>query len=395
MGAANKSTVRLTFPDGSTIRHWTTFTLRDTFTDPLGQLSFECAPERKDRAKYRELLVKGQIVTLLINDISQGSFLITTVRKVFGPSGYTMSIECKSPLCTPYEGSVNPDLKISTQTDSPVTTAILEALAPYGFDRISGDGAASVGAITGRPIGKGKRAVNVKNLTAQEAHANDSEAAYAFCSRIFSRLGVCLRMAPDGQLLVGAPDYDQEPSYALAQDPTGQAPGDYFFGDIEIVDTNDGQFSECRVRGQPDDKAGTTTTGRPEAVVTAASLNPSRPAYRGEGTAASPAAYKRLEIRDKNARDVKRCESVAKLALGIRAKDAFVINGTVDGFVAKTGAIWQVNTTVDVYIAEESIQEKMWLAERVFTQNVKGGQTAKLRVVPLGSLVLGTDPGGG
>src|SRR5690349_23990401 len=48
----------------------------------------------------------------------------------------------------------------------------------------------------------------------------------------------------NGALLVDGPDYDQNASYALAQDPTGKAPGDYFCGDIEIEDTNDGRSEE-------------------------------------------------------------------------------------------------------------------------------------------------------
>jgi hypothetical protein len=389
MSASNRVPVRLTWPEGGDIQHWTYFELRDTYTDPLALLKFECAPEKKDRAKYRALLKKGRIVTLFINNVNQGGFLITTVTKTISPSGgVTYAFECKTPLCTPYEGSVALDLTFSAQTDAPVADVILEALAPYGFDTIEGDGAASVSAMTGKAIGKGKAAINVKALTAQELKANPGETAYAFAARIFQRLGVCLRMHPNGTLLCGAPDYDQDASYSLAQDPTGQAPGDYFFGDIEIVDTNDGQFSECRVRGHLDDKAGAKATAKPDATVTAADINPSRPAYASVG-----AAYKPKIIVDKDSRDVKRCESAAKFALGIRAKDAFSISGTVDGFVAKSGSIWSVNTCVDVYIAEEEIREKMWIAERLFKQDVKGAQVARLRVLPLGAVLLGSEPG--
>jgi hypothetical protein len=394
MGANNKTVVRLTFPDAGadgSIQHWTQFELRDTYSDPIGSLKFQCAPEKKDRKKYRDLLVKGRIVTLFINEVNQGGYLITTVRKTISPSGGVVyDFECKSPLCTPYEGSVDPDLKVSTQTDTPVTTVVLEALNPYGFDRISGDGAASVGALTGKPVNGGKAALPVDTLTHQEAHAEEGQTAYAFASRIFARVGVCLRMAPDGQLLLGAPDYDQNASYALVQDPERKQQGDYFTGEIEITTTNDGQFSECRVRGQADDKSGQKSAGRPDVTVTAADVNPTRPAYQSDGGA----AYKPLIIRDKHSRDRKRCESVGKLALGTRAKDAFTISGAVDGFVAKTGAIWQVNTTVDVYIAEEGIREKMWIMERVMTQDLRGGQQTRLRVLPLGAYVLGNPPGG-
>lgn len=393
MSASNRSIVRLTWPgsDGLSIAHWTQFELRDTFTDPLSSLKFQVAPEKKDRAQYREGLVPGGIVTLLINNVNQGGFIITTVDKSIGVGGGVVyDFEAKSPLCTPFEGSVDPKLKFSAQTDTPISTAVLEALRPYGFDRISTDGAGSVGILTGRPINGGKSPFNLKALTQQEAHADENETAYKFCSKLFTRLGVCLRMAPDGQLLLTSPDYDQAASYALVQDPSRKTPGDYFIDDIQIHWTNDGQFSECRVRGQADNKSGKTSTGQPEAIVKATDINPKRPAYQSDG-----AAYKRLEILDKLSRDAKRCESAAKFALGYRAKEAFTISGTVDGFVAKTGAIWQVNTIADTFIDEEGINEGMWVAERTLRQDLRGGQKTSLKLLPKGAMVLGNPPGGG
>ena len=47
------------------------------------------------------------------------------------------------------------------------------------------------------------------------------------------------------------------------------------------------------------------------------------------------------------------------MALGLKGKDAYTIEGEVDGFRAKTGALWQVNTTAHVYIAEEGINAKI------------------------------------
>jgi prophage tail gpP-like protein len=106
------------------------------------------------------------------------------------------------------------------------------------------------------------------------------------------------------------------------------------------------------------------------------------------------AGYKPSIMRDKNARDVKRCKNVGTLALGLKAKDAFTIEGEVDGFRAQTGAMWQVNTTANVYVAEEEIDEKMWILERTFTQDRSGGQRTKVKVLVNGALALGELPKG-
>lgn len=378
----------MNFGNGSSISDWTSLSLRDTYTDPLAELTFQTAPTRQNRDFYPELLRKGTLVTIFVDEVNQGGYLITRVRTTIGKGGGVVyDITCKTPLCTPYEGSVDPDLEVSTQTDTPVTIVVLKALAPYGFDRISGDGAAAASALTGKGIKGASATIPVDVLKQSQAKAQEGETAYQFAARIFSRLGICLRMAPDGQLLLGAPDYDQQPSYALVQDASGEAEGDYFTGDVVIEDTNDGQFSECRVRGQRDESAGSTQTARPEATVKATDLNKFYPAYEGE-----QAGYKPKILRDKNARDVNRCKSVAKLALGLPAKDAFTITGEVDGFKAKTGALWQVNTTVDVFIDAAGIREKMWILERTFTQDKNGGQKCRVKVVPLNSVVLGDIP---
>ena len=390
MSAANRCVVTMHFDDGIQFSDWISFTMRDCYTDPLGELQFVAAPTRANRAEYRKHLKKGHLVTIKIDGVNQGTFLIMSCPRTIGRNGVVYNITCKTPLATPYEGSVDPDLEISSQTDTPVTIVVLKALSPYGFDRITGDGAAAASALTGKGIKGANAAVPIDVLKQQQCKAQEGETAYQFASRIFSRLAVCLKMAPDGQLLLSAPDYDQQPSYSLVQDPTRQTDGDYFFGDIQIQDTNEGQFSEARCRGERDENnPDVTQTARPEATVKATDLNATRPAYSADPAAAG---YKPYIMRDKNARGVDRCKNVATMALGLKAKDAFSIEGEVDGFRAKTGALWQTNTTVHVYIAEEDINEIMWISERTFTQDRQGGQRTKCKLLPLGSLRLGEIP---
>lgn len=393
MSAYNRCKVTMRFDDGSTISDWISFSLRDTYTDPIAELKFQAAPTQPNRPEYKKRLRKGHLVTVFVDDTNLGSFLIQTVDKTIGKAGGVIyDITCKTPLATPYEGSVDPTLELSSQTDTPVSIAILKALAPYGFDRISTDGAQDASAITGRSIKGAAPAFPVDVLKAQQCKAQEGETAYQFCSRIFSRLAVCLRMKADGQLLISAPDYDQQPSYTLVQDPRRRVDGDYFIGEIHIHDTNEGQFSEAVCRGERDDNnPDVTQTARPEATVKATDLNAKRPAYSADPAAAG---YKPYIMRDKNARDVKRCKNVATMALGLKAKEAFTIDGEVDGFRAKTGALWAVNTTVHTYIAEEDIDEKMWVAERTFTEDKNGGQKTKVKVLPLNALRLGEIPKG-
>jgi len=222
-----------------------------------------------------------------------------------------------------------------------------------------------------------------------EAKVQDGEKAYELCARILTRLGLCLRFTVDNQtIMVSRPDYEQQPAYALVQSADESAPGDRLMGDFSIHETNDNQFSECRVRGQSNDKPGTTTTARPDATVKAADVVHKLAAYRATG-----AAHKPLIITDKSCTSHERAVSVAKLALGGRAKDAWTLSGEVDGLVSQTGRVWTVNTIATTRIDVLDFNEPLWVLERVLTQDAQGGQRAALKLIPPGALILGDIPG--
>jgi hypothetical protein len=389
MAQGKRTGVRMQFGDGSVIDEWLTMSLRETFTDPLSDLHFEAAPARERIAEYYKKLQKGELVTVFVNDVNQGSYLIQTSETSIDPaSGVTFALSCNTVLVTPFQGSVKQPFSFKSQTYSPVGKIIADVLGPYGFEDIIGDPASNVSALTGIPIDGGRKAITVDALKSDQATADDGgESAYEFCKRIITRLGLALGVDFDGVLLTVVPDYDQDVAYSLVQSADVSLGGDRFIGRITMTDTNDNQFSECRIIGVKSDQAGQTQTARPDATVTSAELFSNRPAYKS-----TAAPYKPLIIKDKNSTSIERCKSTAKLALGKRAKDAFVVSGEVDGFVSTTGRIWTPNTMVDVRIDAVGFHEVMWVLERTFTQDRQGGQKTRLKLIPPGALVLGDIP---
>jgi len=388
MTAPNRrGVVAMQFGDGTAIDTWNALQWRDAFTEPLGDLSFESIPPRGRFQEYRNKLAKGSAVTISINGVKQGDYLIQSAhRSISTDGGSAIRVQCHTTLITPYEGNVDPDVSIATPTDVPVADAVLKALAPYGFDRIVADTAASVSARSGRPIGGRSAAATVGELKHQDAVAHEGETAYSFCARIFTRLGCALRVDQNGVLLVGAPQYDTAVTDTLRQSFTGGLPGDYFVGTVEIEDSNAGQFSEVQVRGQRAD-TGAATTARPVARVTEEELHPLRPSYRS-----TAAPYKPKVFHDRSSRDPVRALSCAKLEMGLRAEKAFSVTGEVDGFISSTGRIWQVDTLVRVVIEAEGLDEVLWVAAVERTQSANGGQKTKIRLLPKGALVLGDIP---
>ncbi len=287
------ATVALHFADGSVISAWESFSLKEEFTGPLNSFEFVARPPRDKLADYQTRLNKGELVSLLVNDVPQATCLIQTKQTVINKSGgVSIKLHCQSPLITPYEASVDPTLSFHSQTDTPLLSIILEALAPFGLSTIVSDEAADVNVKTGMG-GKGKKAkIGTDALTARDMQAHDDERAYQFCSRIFSRYGVCLRADWNGKLLISAPDYDQDVSYNLVQDSDGKRSGDRFIEDITVTDSNADQYSEITVRGSASDDSGSTTASLPSATVKASEVNPDRPQY-----ASTAAAYKPLKLR--------------------------------------------------------------------------------------------------
>lgn len=385
MSEINRAIVALTFADGQTIDAWNGFHLRDTFTDPLGSLDFVTQPVRGRIADYRKRLQKGEPVRVYVGSKLQGTFLVQTVRQRIDANGVTFDIHCESLLAPAYQASVDPDLSLHNQTDVSVLDAVLKALAPFGFNSIVGDSAASRKAISGAPITGGRASPAVDSLKHQDAQAQDGETAYAFCARIFTRLGVALKIDHAKQLYLSAPDYAQSPSYTLVQDFSGVGKGDRFLDGLEIESTNDGQFSECVCRGCSPDVFGQKQSGRPKSTVPATAVG-ARAQY-----SSSAAPYKPRILTDKHSRDAERTASVAKLAMGLAAAKAFVVTGEVDGLVSRERRLWTVDTIAQVTIEAADINEPMWILEREWILD-GSGQRTRLKLIPKGALVLGDLP---
>jgi prophage tail gpP-like protein len=391
------SRVQLAFSDGSTLAEWQSVSLRDTFSDPIGEFRLTSAPITAGGvlAFYRERLQKGELVALKIDDVPQFVGLIRTVKTKVSDAGTTLEISGGTPLITPYEGGAVEDPNDFTKElsfhsenhDVVVRDLVLRVMRPYGFSELVGDDGAHVDLTCGKKRRKKAKALSLDGLTQRDAIAHPGETAYGLLSRVITRLGVCLKVRWDGVLYLTRPDYEQEISYTVGQTRDETFDGDRFFGEIETTDTNDGQFSEVCVRWQSPENPDATTASRPVANVPSSAINADRPPYRS-----SIATFKPKVIKDKSTRDRSRAESTAKLALGMAAGSAFTLSGTVGGWVSKTGRIWTTSTLARVVVEQLQIDESMFLVSRTFVQEPDAGQYTQLTFSPKGYVVLGDLP---
>jgi len=395
---AQRDKVRLSFTDGTTIEEWESFTLKETFTDPLGSFQFVTKPDQDRVAFYRNKLRKGELVAVSVNQAPQFVGLIQSVTcEVSAESAVVFSISGCSPLVTPYEGAAVEDPSDYSKelvfhskgtADVPVEDFVKRVMKPYGFSDIDVDTEANIIVKTGKPTKKRRKKLVLEDIKHSDGMAHPGETAYGLVARIITRNGVVLRLAWNGTLLVERPDYEQDVSYTFVQDFDGKRAGERFL-QVSVTDTNEGQFSECAVRGQNNLKTGTTTAARPVAVVYSDEINFNRPPY-----SSSVAIYKPVIVTDKESRDLKAATNTATLKLGLAASKAFVVKGIVDGFTSSTHRVYTVDTVAHVVVEAAGVDERMWILSRSFSQSADGAQTTELELIPLNALQLGEVPGG-
>ena len=86
--------ITLGFEDGTEVTNWLSLEFREKFSDPLGSLSIEFAPDPSTRAKYNELTAKGSLVSLAVDDRLQCVMMVNSRTRTVSPrGGYLISVD--------------------------------------------------------------------------------------------------------------------------------------------------------------------------------------------------------------------------------------------------------------------------------------------------------------
>lgn len=396
--------VALQFADGTAIRAWSNFVWRDRFDDPLGAVSFTLRPTPTQLPDYLDRTQRGELVGIKMNGQAVHAPIITRRRFTSDGSGPRIDVEAKSVLAAAYEGCAALSLSLAVDAETPISSLILEAMAPYGFDTVISDTAGHVAALTGQNLNGRAPAVVLTGDDYKEKdwQVNPTESAYRYCQRICSRHGLVMGVNFEGSLLVGAPDYDQSPAYALHQCRAQQKGSNRLVNGYTIDETNNGQFSHCVVSGSsaPDRKRTTATT--PFAGVRWDNYDPSTEEFGNVELTPLPAglhayrstasSFKPKFAKDKTAKDADRAANWAARLLGGGAKNAWQMTTTLDGLVSVEGLMWAVDTVAAVYLEDFGLTEDLWIYATEKRVDPQQGQKTRLTLIPKGSLVLTTDP---
>lgn len=229
--------------------------------------------------------------------------------------------------------------------------------------------------------GAGLSPLEIAQLKISEARTQAGETVWEFLDRHARRLGLLMRMGPDGVLNFMGPDYGQAPLYRLERSIESSTLGTKF-ASVSVKGNNiisggeryDGarMYREVQVFGRT--KSGDLARAAVKATA------------RDAGTDAIP-HEKTLFIQDD---DIKSVDEATKRAYRELAKcrmGAQVLEYTVRGH-GQHGVVYAVDTVAMVKDEVCGISGPFYVVSRSFVRDGQGPRTT-LRLVPLHSIVVG------
>ena len=397
--------------------------------------SFDCFS--KDRNVVMGLEMEP--VELFVNGQSQ---MIGRIGgSTTGETGLAVSYRGRDYLSAMVECDIDPTVTITKEMD--LFAAITYVSGTVGIDTVLSESDLALRNIrTGKSIagGAGKE---FQTLKAEDVKPDFGTKQFAFLSEIVARHGATIQPANSrNAVILATPNYSQAPSYRLQRllgergsgnnIVRGIANTDYesfptytmFNGnqaavgrvatatkanvaigdDLAFLDWRPGDkvsFSDKVFSSQTSNSRKRNTLGKTYDTNDAASgiaqdsadiiLANSHIGRRkpNEGTGDSLKWYNLLAIRDKQSRNQAQLERAAARTVGERLKGLLVYECDVQGHVdPESGAIWSVDTMVDVVDEVCNIAEPMWIASRRLRYSPTAGATTSMTLWRPGTFLL-------
>lgn len=351
-----------------------------------------------------ELIVNG--ATQLVGRVDQ------TVR---GETAKTCRCEGRDYIAELVECNIDPLVKIAA--GDTLETALKNAMSPCGVTVII-DASESVALETrlGMPKRQRRRNTGAKPRKTKPLSADykpkPGEGIYEFCKRITDRLGTTMQPDVDRTtVILSEPDYTQAPWYGLRRTDdevnaasnnviTASATRDYSsFPTYALFTGNSpqtGDSSGNRIGSEFNlvDYVETVVQGRSllpqmQTVVDLAEIGRRLPNGKSRDTSK---IYRLLYYRDTDAKDPEQIDNAIVKAVAELLKDSLSYTATVRGHVEpESGAIWTVNTMVEVNDSIAGIHENLWIAKRTLKYSPSQGATTDLEMWRPGAFVITAD----
>lgn len=245
-----------------------------------------------------------------------------------------------------------------------------ESAAALGRARARSGGSASTRAAARARRGHGGLTrPEVERVSVRDARPRMRETVWEFIDRHCRRFGVMCWVDARGRLVIGAPDYDQEPIMRLVRTlaPTTEEPNNILEGGS--TERWDGLSSEVTVYGRAHGQDG------------------SRSHFVGHATNPNVDVHRPVVIHDPSCRTTEEAQRRADEELGRQREDAFFLEYDVPHH-GQGSRLYAIDTVLDVLDEEAAVEGLFYVVGRTFTCSREEGAKTRLRLVPLGAITV-------
>jgi prophage tail gpP-like protein len=373
------NTDRVTFltGDGSQFDYWTSLTISDDFLTPCQTMSMTIGVDETRFGVMSKFQIGMPFILEVNGNPVMGGFLDSAEMSDDWSGGVSLTITGRDVLSPVVDSNINPSMQIqkSMSLDDLLQKVLVDEfdLPITIFDDANGGAEKARNLSTGKKINakpkKGKKTAKdpLKDL---RPHAN--EGGFQYITRFAHRAGFHVWAMPDGSgVVIGTPTYEQPPSYTLRR----------------LLATNDGRGASNNIeRGS----AKLDYTQVPSDVFVRG--KGSKPGDKSQpvGYAHFDAApyFKPFYVTDDESSTKEHADAVARFTLGKALRTSLAYNVTVRGMSdPATGAVYTVDTVVDVQDDIVGITGLFWIESRTFRKSREGTFT-DLKLIPANSLLM-------
>jgi prophage tail gpP-like protein len=339
--------------------------------------------------------LEGQPVRLRVGECEQ---LVGRIDETdIGAEGAAIACDGRDYMADLVECGIDP--LVTIKEGMTLQAAVALAASTCGVNLVLGDAAVMRNARSGRAAkSRGKAPKSFLKLQLKDLKPQPEQGIYDFINRLAARHGCTPQPTLNrNEINLVAPNYDQEPLYRLIRSRTQSG--------ANRIKSARAKRSFARfptytiVRGQGTGSAESekspenTTFSKDTAVLnpeTAAVSMPGRVKPAAHGADADGRLYRLLYVHDQTAQTKEQVGAAAFRAIYERMKDTLLYTATISGHAdAESGAIWSVDTVVDVQDEVTGVREHLWIHSRKLGYSQKSGAETTIQCWRLGALQLG------
>ena len=378
----------------------TDWSIQSKYTQSTDVFSFTLYDSDLEKLRRLEL----QPVELLVDGHSQVLGRIDQTE--IGDSGSTLKCSGRDYLADAKECSVDPTIKV-VDGDT-IDTVFLSVLSTVGIDTFFGDDDVGMRNVrSGIHVKTTKSAKRYANEILKEYKPKPGEGQYEFLNRLIARFGATIQTGPTrNSVVVTAPRYDQDPVAKIyrSADTTNSGANNIVsssavrdYSSFPTFTLFNGQATQNDSKGTPLTQINDTYTfaagfmgsdSEVARVLAESSIGGRRLPNSGEDIGLGQ-LYRLLYFKDADARTQDQLNLAVSRAVAERLKDTLQYTVKLKGHTDPTsGAIWTVDTIVEVEDQICGIGEPLWVSERTLSYDNDGPMT-QLTCYRPGSFLFG------